>query len=94
MTNEDRATVNMFRGDKEEYIDKAVPRIISRLGAVLAQQEALIEVYKEWWMFENARELFPEEVAELMQKVREVRPHMSEQMPWTLPAANLSKRKA
>lgn len=93
MTNDDRATINMPRDNKEEFIDKAVPRVVSRLGALLSQQEALIEVYKEWWLFENARELFPEEVATLVQKVREKRPHMSDQLPWSLPSADLSKRK-
>lgn len=93
MTNDDRATINMPRDDKEEFIDKAVPRVVSRLGALLSQQEALIEVYKEWWLFENARELFPEEVATLIQKVREKRPHMPDQLPWSLPSADLSKRK-
>ena len=85
MTSDDRATINMPRGDKEEFVDKAVPRVVSRLGALLSQQEALIEVYKEWWLFENARELFPEEVATLIQKVRDKRPHMTDQIKVSRP---------
>jgi hypothetical protein len=88
----ERATINVLKSDREEYIDKAIPRIVARKAAVLNLQEALIELVKEWWILENIREIFPNEWLELVRQFKRNNKE-GEIMPWSLPPADLKKRK-